>query len=212
MTDPAETGSADREEQIREYIHRALFATDMESPAELVRAREVILGRALPKTFIQSRDSDEYLQRREANQARIEECRTRFWDLTHEQLQAMLDLDSLHQDADLQFSAERLIHVSTLRSERDAPGVLIEILLPLQTMPSDRHPMIGGIDDIRVVQLSHRLEFLQHTTDLDIDVLATCELTTNFVSNGPFVTPFPNTTHGNFVAQARVTVWERMRR
>jgi len=116
MTDPAETGSADREEQIREYIHRALFATDRESPAELVRAREVILGRALP-TFIQSRDSDEYLQQREANQATIEECRTRFWDLTHEQLQAMLDLDSLHQDADLQFSAERLIHVSTLRSD-----------------------------------------------------------------------------------------------
>lgn len=120
MTDPAETGSADREgreEQIREYIHRALFATDMESPAELVRAREVILGRALPKTFIQSRDSEEYLQRREANQARIEECRIRFWDLTHEQLQAILDLDSLHQDADLQFSAERLIHVSNLRSD-----------------------------------------------------------------------------------------------
>jgi hypothetical protein len=66
---------------------------------------------------MQSRDSEEYLQRREANKAKIEECRTRFWDLSHEQLQAMLDLDSLHQDADLQFSAERLIHVSTLRGD-----------------------------------------------------------------------------------------------
>ena len=120
MTEPAETGSADREgqeEQIREYVHRALFATEIESPAEFVRAREVVLGRALPKTFIQSRDSEEDLQRREANKAKIEECRTRFWDLTHEQLQAMLDIDSLHQDADLQFSAERLIHVSTLRGD-----------------------------------------------------------------------------------------------
>lgn len=120
MTEPAETGSADREgreEQIRTYIHRALFATDMESPAELIRAREVVLGRDLPKTFLQRRDSEEYLQRREANKAKIEECRTKFWDLTHEQLQAMLDLDSLDQDADLQFSAERLIHVSTLRGD-----------------------------------------------------------------------------------------------
>lgn len=120
MTEPAETGSADREgreEQIREYVHRALFAKDIESPAELVRAREVVLCRTLPKTLMQSRDSEEYLQRREANKARIEECRTRFWDLTHEQLQGMLDIDSLHQDADLQFSAERLIHVSTLRGD-----------------------------------------------------------------------------------------------
>jgi hypothetical protein len=120
MTEPAETGSADREgreEQIREYIHRALFATDIESPTELVRAREVVLGRTLPKTLMQSRDSEEYLQRREANKAKIEECRTRFWELTHEQLQGMLDIDSLHQDADLLFSAERLIHVSTLRGD-----------------------------------------------------------------------------------------------
>jgi hypothetical protein len=62
MTQPAEAGSADREEQIRDYIHRALFAANLDSSADLIREREVVLGRSLPQTLIHSRDSAEFLQ------------------------------------------------------------------------------------------------------------------------------------------------------
>jgi len=147
MTDPAETGSADREgreEQIREYIHRALFATDMESPAELVRAREVILGRALPKTFIQSRDSEEYLQRREANQARIEECRTRFWDLTHEQLQAILDLDSLHHRLGNKDRIARVLKSLIMLAPREAAGFREAELRTMRTGQSEKEMKLGA--------------------------------------------------------------------
>ncbi len=117
MTESAEAGAAGREVQIREYIHRALFAANLDSSADLIREREVVLGRSLPKTLAHSRDSAEFLQQREANKQRIEKCRTGFWDLTHDQLIEIIDLGSLCQDADLHFSAERLIHVSTLRND-----------------------------------------------------------------------------------------------
>ena len=36
----------------------------------------------------------------------------------------------------------------------DAPGVLIEVLSPLESVAADGHAVVGGVDDVGVVEFS----------------------------------------------------------
>ena len=45
--------------------------------------------------------------------------------------------------------------------ERNAPSVIVKVLLALKTMSTDGHAMIRGVDGVGVVQLSHGLQLLR---------------------------------------------------
>ena len=90
--------------------------------------------------------------------------------------------------------------------------MLIEVLLALQTVSTDRHAVVGRVDDIRVVEFAHFFELFQNSTNLDIDIFATGELTTEFIADGAFVPFFPHAADGDFITQAGMAVVERMLR
>ena len=46
-----------------------------------------------------------------------------------------------------------------------------------------RHSVVGRVEDVRIVQLAHRLEFREHATDLDVNVLTTGKLPAELVSD-----------------------------
>ena len=97
-----------------------------------------------------------------------------------------------------------------LHDERHAPGVLVQILFALQPVPTNGHAVIGGINNVRVVQLAHRLELGEHTADLLVDVFAAGKLPTNLIADGAFIAPLPNARHFHLIAQSRMAVGERM--
>ena len=95
--------------------------------------------------------------------------------------------------------------------ERHAPGVLVEVLLALQAVAADRHAVVGGVEDVGVVEFAHRLELLEDAADLDVDVFAAGELAAEFVADRALVALLPDAADGHFVAQVRVAVVEGMR-
>ena len=102
------------------------------------------------------------------------------------------------------------LDAGALDDERHAPGVLVEVLLALQAVAADRDAVVGGVEDVGVVELAHRLELLEHAADLDVDVLAAGELAAELVADGPLVATLPDAADGDFVAEAGVAVVERM--
>ena len=96
---------------------------------------------------------------------RLQAARFPRWQFdTHAQVLAGLEqvLEVLNRDARLD--------AWTFGDEWYAPGVLIEVLFSLQAMAADRNSMVGCIEDVCVVELAHRFQLLQDTTDLEIDV------------------------------------------
>ena len=78
--------------------------------------------------------------------------------------------------------------------------MFVEILFPLQAVAADRHPMIGSVEDVGVLELAHLFEFLENAADLDVDIFATGILTTEFVADRAFVPFLPDSFHADFVA------------
>ena len=100
----------------------------------------------------------------------------------------------------------------TLGEERHPPGVLVQVLLPLQPVPADRHAVIGGVKDIGIVELTHGLKFLQHPGHLMIDVLGAGQLAADLVSNRHLVATLPYPADLDFVAQTGMAVVKGMLR
>ena len=115
------------------------------------------------------------------------------------------------EQVDVSLHAAAGFDAGALHDERHAPRVLVEILLPLQAVTADCHAVVGRIENDGVFELAHGLEFCEHAADLDVDVLAACELAAEFVADGPLVAPLPHAADGHFVAQAGVAVIEGMR-
>ena len=88
--------------------------------------------------------------------------------------------------------------------------MLVEVLLPLQSMPSDGHSVIRGIKDVCVVKLTHVLQLLQYAGHLTIDVLGAGKLPPDLVPYGALVAPFPYPADRDLVAQTRVTMVKGM--
>ena len=74
----------------------------------------------------------------------------------------------------------------------DAPGVLIEVLFPLESVAADGHAVVGGVDDVGVVEFPHRFKFFEDLTDLDVDVFGAGEFAAEFVADGGFIAVLPN--------------------
>jgi hypothetical protein len=88
--------------------------------------------------------------------------------------------------------------------------MLIQVLLPLQPMPPDRHAVVSGVEDVGVVEFSHLFELLEYATDLDIDVLAARELAADLVADGRLVAPLPDATDIHLVPELRMSMRKRM--
>ena len=84
--------------------------------------------------------------------------------------------------------------------------MIIQVLLTLQTMATNRHAVVGGINDIGILNLTHGLEFLEHASNLNIDIFTAGELPADFVTDRPFIAPLPNALDPHFIAYRRVTV------
>ena len=84
--------------------------------------------------------------------------------------------------------------------------MFVQILFPLQSVPADGHAVVGGVDDVSVVQLAHRLELGKHAANLLVDVFAAGKLPTNLIAYGAFVTPLSNASHLYRIAKARVAM------
>ena len=71
--------------------------------------------------------------------------------------------------------------------------MFIKVLLPLKSMSSDGHAVIGCVDHIRVLQFTGFLKVTQDSPNLDINILAACKFTSQLVAYGAFITFFPDT-------------------
>jgi len=91
--------------------------------------------------------------------------------------------------------------------EGHAPAVFVEVLFALQAMSPDCDAVIGRVDYVSVLEFAHRFEFVENAADLNIDIFTTGEFPTEFVSNGSFVTIFPDTAYAFFVSSS----WEAKR-
>ena len=90
--------------------------------------------------------------------------------------------------------------------------MVVQVLFALQAVTSDGHAVVGRVEDVRVVQLAHRFEFLQHAADLNVDVLTAGELPAQFVSDRALIPLVPDTAHVHLVAHRHVGVVEGMGR
>ena len=90
--------------------------------------------------------------------------------------------------------------------------MLVQILFSLQTVSPNRHAVIGRVEDVCVVQFSHRFKSLQHAPNLDVDVLAAGELASQFIADRPLVTILPDATDVDFIPHGHVRVVEWMSR
>src|SRR5262245_65662206 len=70
--------------------------------------------------------------------------------------------------------------------------MLVEVLLALESVPANRDAMVGGVEDVRVIELAHRFELCQDPPDLDIDVLAASEVATELVADRALVSILPD--------------------
>ena len=98
----------------------------------------------------------------------------------------------------------------SLHDEGNPPGVLVEVLLALQAVAANGHPVVGGVNHVGVVQFPHCLQLAENPADLDVDVLAAGELATEFVTDGPLVAPGPDTLDPHLVPDRHVGVVKRM--
>ena len=86
--------------------------------------------------------------------------------------------------------------------------MLVEVLLPLQAVATDRHAMVGGVEDPRVVQLAHRRELLEHTADLPVDIFTAGVFAAQFIANRGRVPAIPHSAHRHLVADIHVAMIE----
>ena len=89
---------------------------------------------------------------------------------------------------------------------RHAPRVLVEVLFPHQSMTTDRDAVVGGVEDVGVLQLAHRLETVKDATDLDIDVFDAGIFPSDFIPDRDRVAILPNAAHRDLVTQVGVSV------
>ena len=90
--------------------------------------------------------------------------------------------------------------------EGHTPGVLVEVLFAHEAMATNRDAVVGGVEDVGVVELAHGFELLEDAADLNVDVLTASELATELVADAGFVAPLPDTAHGDFIAHVGVGV------
>ena len=77
--------------------------------------------------------------------------------------------------------------------------MFIEVLLALQSVTTNGHPVVGGIKNIGVVEFTHGLEFLECPGNLMVDIFATSQLTSDLVTNGHLVATFPHSTDRHLI-------------
>ena len=98
----------------------------------------------------------------------------------------------------------------SLDDEGHAPGVFVQVLLALETVPPYGNAMVRRVEDVGVVQLAHLFELLEDPADLDVDVLTAGKLPAHFVSDRTLVSSFPHTADLDLVAQAGMAMVKRM--
>ena len=102
------------------------------------------------------------------------------------------------------------LDAGTFDDHGHAQGVLVEVLFPLKAVATDRDAVIGGVEDVGVVEFTHGFEFREHAGDLSVDVLRAGHVAPALVADGGFVPPLPNAFHTDLVAQSGMTVEEGM--
>ena len=70
--------------------------------------------------------------------------------------------------------------------------MFIEVLLALQPVATNGHPVVGGIKNIGVLEFTHGVQFLEHAGDLMINILATSQLPPDLVADGHLIATFPH--------------------
>ena len=88
--------------------------------------------------------------------------------------------------------------------------MLVEVLFALESMASDGDSMVGGVEDVRVFELSHRRKLVENPTYLLIDIFATSKLATEFVTYGSLVAMFPDSGNIDLITKFWVTVGKRV--
>ena len=82
--------------------------------------------------------------------------------------------------------------------------MVIQVLFALQTMTTNGHAMVSGVDDIGILNLAQGLEFLESATNLDIDIFTAGKLPADslriVLSSRRFQTPLTPTS-------SRTVVW-----
>lgn len=71
--------------------------------------------------------------------------------------------------------------------------------------------MVGGVDDVGVVELAHLFQPLEHAADLDVDVLATGILTADLVADARRIPPLPDSADRDFIPDVQIPILEGMR-
>ena len=99
-------------------------------------------------------------------------------------------------------------HTGAFDDVRDAPGVLVEVLFSLETVPADGHAVVGGVNDVGVIELAHRFDFLEDAADLDVDAFGASELAADFITDGGFIAILPNAGDADFITEVGVAVGE----
>ena len=74
-------------------------------------------------------------------------------------------------------------------------------------MAADGDAVVGGVEDVGIVELAHRLELLEDPADLVVDVLAAGELAAQLVADGPLVATLPDAADADLVAAGRGCPW-----
>ena len=90
--------------------------------------------------------------------------------------------------------------------------MFIEVLLALQAVPADRHPVVRGVEDPRVVEFTHGGEFVEHTADLAVDVFTAGVLAAALIADRPLVAVRPHPAHVDLVADIHVAIVEGLQR
>jgi len=70
--------------------------------------------------------------------------------------------------------------------------------------------VVGGAEDIGVIDFSCFFEFLENTPDLDIDIFATGVFASDFVADRDFIAVISDAANVDFVPHIAMTVIERM--
>ena len=111
-------------------------------------------------------------------------------------------------EVDVARGATSRLHTRPLHDEGHPPGVFVEILLALQAVATDRHAMVGRVEDPRVVELAHRRELLEHPADLPVDIFTARVFAAQFIANRVRVPAIPHSAHRHLVADIHVAMIE----
>ena len=88
--------------------------------------------------------------------------------------------------------------------------MLIEILFSLQSVATDRDPVVGRVNDVSVVQLAHGFEFCEDASDLNVNGLGAGEFAAELVADRALVAALPNPADGFLVAKTGMAVRKGM--